>query len=220
MDMVAERSRKRYRALVYEDARFYQYFRQATPIDVIERLRLGSRPSSRRAQQGIEDLRAIPWVFSWSQCRHVLPGWYGLGAGLEVARQQVGLAELRRWLATWPFFGNLLSDAEMALGKADLGIGREYAQLSENADVFATVEAEFDHTVAAILEIREADELLASAPTLRRAIRLRNPYIDPMSRLQVDLLQRWRAGGREDEEILKALIGTVNGISRGLQNTG
>ena len=220
MDQLALSSRKHYRALVTDDPRFFAYFREATPVDVIERLQLGSRPSSRRSQSGIEDLRAIPWVFSWTQCRHLLPGWFGLGTGLEAVQEAAGIKCLRRWLKEWPFFANLVADAEMALAKADMGIGAAYAQLSSEHALFEDVRREFDRAVGLVLEVREANELLSQAPTLRRAIRLRNPYIDPMSHLQIDLLSRWRETDRTDSELQNALIATVNGIARGLQNTG
>ena len=220
LEAVAAASRSRYRGLVAEDPRFFDYFRQATPIDVIERLRFGSRPSARRDQKGIEDLRAIPWVFSWTQSRHVLPGWFGLGSGLESARQEFGLDTLRALVASSRFFSNLLSDAEMALAKSDLGIARGYANLAEDPSPMEDIQAEFDRTVEEILAIREASRLLDHATTLRRAIRLRNPYIDPMSWLQIDLLARWRASERSDEELFDGLVSTVNGIARGLQNTG
>lgn len=220
LELIAAASRVRYRGLVADDPRFFAYFREATPIDVIERLQFGSRPSSRRDQKGIEDLRAIPWVFSWTQSRHVLPGWFGLGSGLAAAREEFGLDALRSLDRSSRFFSNLLSDAEMALAKADLGIASGYARLAVNASPFEVVETEFDDTVSQILEIREAPRLLDRATTLRRAIRLRNPYIDPMSWLQIDLLARWRASDRADDELLGGLIATVNGIARGLQNTG
>ncbi len=220
MELLASKSREHYRSLVVDDPKFFAYFREATPVDVIERLQLGSRPSSRRSQSGIEDLRAIPWVFSWTQCRHLLPGWFGLGSGLASAQESVGIEGLRTWLREWPFFANLISDAEMALAKADMGIGAAYAQLSQERSLFSGIREEFDRTAALILDVREADQLLSQASTLRRAIRLRNPYIDPMSHLQIDLVSRWRDSDREDDELLDALIATVNGIARGLQNTG
>ena len=220
LETIAAASRACYRALVADDPRFFRYFRQATPIDVIEKLRFGSRPSSRRDQRGIEDLRAIPWVFSWTQSRHVLPGWFGLGTGLATAREAFGLDTLRGLARTSRFFSNLLSDAEMALAKADLGIARGYTNLADDPSPMQDIQAEFDRTVAEVLGIREASRLLEQATTLRRAIRLRNPYIDPMSWLQIDLLSRWRATERSDDELLSALVATVNGIARGLQNTG
>jgi len=241
LDEMAAASRGAYRALVYEDPRFLDYFRAATPIDVIERLAIGSRPASRRAGRGIEDLRAIPWVFAWTQNRHVLPGWFGLGSGLEAIVDRHGEAELLEMAvpaaapdaaephgAGCPFFVNLLDDAEMALAKADMTIAVRYAELAaEEASarasapgVFERVAAEYRLTRDLVLQLRGRDELLAGDPALRRSIRLRNPYVDPMSLLQVELLRRWRADGRRDDDLLHALLATVQGIAAGLQNTG
>ena len=170
----------------------------------------------------MQDLRAIPWVFSWTQCRAMLTGWYGLGTGLERAAADLGLARLQDAAANWPFFDALLADVEMVLAKADLEIAALYAPLApdEARPVFDAIRAEFDRTVSSVLEIRGATTLLESEGTLQRSIRLRNPYVDPMNILQVDLLSRWRRDGRPDGPLLDALLATVNGIARGLQNTG
>ena len=222
MNVVAGESRRAYAALMHDDPRFFSYFREATPIDVIERLRIGSRPASRRKQEGIGDLRAIPWVFAWTQCRQLLSGWYGLGAGLEAARAQHGIQTLRELFAASSFFRNLIADVEMVLAKADMEIGKRYAGLAgrNGAEIFGMIEAAFATTRALILEIREQEDLLDAEPVLQRAIRLRNPYVDPMSIVQVDLLARWREGGRADPRLESALASTVRGIARGLQNTG
>lgn len=221
-DTLSRAARSTYRTLVYDDSRFTGFFRGATPIDVIERMPIGSRPASRRSGAGVTDLRAIPWVFSWTQCRSMLTGWYGLGTGLEAARNEHGLDALRAAAREWPFFDAMLADVEMVLAKADLEIARMYTELvdEEARPLFEDVEEEFDRTVSGILEIREADALLDSEPTLQRSIRLRNPYVDPMNVVQVDLLQRWRDEERPDGVLLDALLSTVNGIARGLQNTG
>jgi len=222
MDTAAAESHRAFRALVYDDPAFYRYFRSVTPIDVIERLRIGSRPSTRRAQQGIDDLRAIPWVFAWTQSRNLLPAWYGVGSGLQAAMDVHGLDTLRTMAALWPFFANLLADTEMVLAKADMGIATRYAELAGDmgAPITAAIRAEFERTCALVCQLRDCDELLDREPTLQRAIRLRDPYVDPMSLLQVDLLQRWRDGDRQDEELEAALFATVRGIARGMQNTG
>ncbi len=221
-DKVASVARSAYRALVYEDARFTAYFRDGTPIDVIERMAIGSRPASRRSGAGVRDLRAIPWVFSWTQCRAMLTGWYGLGRGLDAAEDTLGLDTLRDAAANWPFFDALLSDVEMVLAKADLDIAGTYTDLAtpQSRPVYDLIREEFDRTVSAVLRIRQSAALLDRDPTLQRSIRLRNPYVDPMNVLQVDLLRRWRASDREDTDLLEALLATVNGIARGLQNTG
>lgn len=220
-DTLAAESRRAFRALVYDSPDFFDFFRQATPIDVIERMRIGSRPPSRRARTGIENLRAIPWVFSWTQTRSILTGWYGLGGGLEAVRARHGEGRLRDML-DWPFFANLIDDAEMVLAKADLDIAARYTALAEDRlqPLFENIRDEYERTVGLVRELRGAGELLAHDPVLSRSIRLRNPYVDPMNLLQVDLLARWRAGDREDEELLDALFATVNGIALGLQNTG
>jgi phosphoenolpyruvate carboxylase len=222
MEDLAAVSRRAYRGLVYKDEGFTQYFRHATPIDVIERMRIGSRPPSRGAGAGIEDLRAIPWVFAWTQSRHLLPGWFGLGSGLEAAAERHGEDTLVAMGREWPFFTTLLADAEMVLAKADLGVARRYAALAGplGERYFPLIEEEYRRTVRWVLAARRESTLLAADPSLARAIRLRNPYVDPMSLLQVDLLERWREGGREDEELLGALVATVQGIAQGLRNTG
>jgi phosphoenolpyruvate carboxylase len=222
MEDISAASRSAYRALVHEDDGFYAYFRQATPIDVIERMRIGSRPPARRQMQGIRDLRAIPWVFAWTQTRAILPGWYGVGQGLEAALERHGEGPLKEMFERWMFMRAMLDDLEMVLAKCDLGIARRYAELAEApARPYAElIEAEYRRTVDLVLRLKGADELLANDPTLNRTIRLRNPYVDPMSLLQVDLLRRWREGGREDEALFRALLLSVNGIAHGLQNTG
>lgn len=221
-DTMAGTAREAYRALVYDDERFEAYFRAGTPIDVIERMPIGSRPASRRSGAGVQDLRAIPWVFSWTQCRAMMTGWYGLGSGLEAARDEHGIELLREAASGWRFLDALLGDVEMVLAKADLEIAGLYRSLAppESVAIFDAIRAEYDRTVAAILEIRGGTELLDSDPTLQRSIRLRNPYVDPMNFLQVDLLGRWRSKDRPVGPLLDALLSTVNGIARGLQNTG
>ena len=222
MDVVAEESRNAYRKLIYDTPEFYDYFRLATPIDVIERMRIGSRPSSRRAQGGVEALRAIPWVFAWTQARFVLPGWYGFGTGLARAAEQFEDAAFRRMIAEWYFMRALTADAEMVLAKADLGIAKLYSELAGDLhdDFFPAIKAEFELTRDLILEYSDHEALLEGDITLQRAIMLRNPYVDPMSLMQVDLLRRWRATDREDEELFEALLASVNGIAQGMQNTG
>jgi len=215
-------SRARYRALVHDDEDFPALFEGMTPIDVIERLAIGSRPARRRQMRGVEDLRAIPWVFAWTQCRAVLPGWYGMGTGLAAAVEAHGLAAVRRAAHEWPFLATLLADVEMVLAKSDLDIAARYAELAGDvgARLFPSIQEEYARSVHALLEIREATELLERDPTLQRSIRLRNPYVDPMSILQIDALRRWREGGRTDADLERVLVQTVRGIARGLRNTG
>jgi len=222
MDVIAAESRKTYRKLIYDTPEFYDYFRAVTPIDVIERMRIGSRPSARRSQSGIEDLRAIPWVFAWTQSRFTLPGWYGLGTGLTKAIEQFGQDAFRDMFREWFFFRTLIADAEMVIAKSDLGISRLYSELSGDLHekFFPSILAEFELTRDTILDYSEHDSILEGDITLQRAIMLRNPYVDPISLMQVDLLKRWRDSNREDSEVFNALLATVNGMAQALQNTG
>ncbi|AOH35582.1 phosphoenolpyruvate carboxylase [Luteimonas sp. JM171] len=218
---LAAHSRRAYRALVHEDPGFDAYFRAATPVDVIERLQISSRPSRRR-DGGIANLRAIPWVFSWSQNRSGLTGWYGVGTALEQGIEEHGLDAMAEMARDWPFFSALLDDVEMLLAKSDLDIFERYSRLAGDAHeaFFPGIAEEFKRTRDTILAIKREDELLANDYRLRMSIRLRNPYVDPISLLQVELLRRWRAEGSRDDELLRALFATVNGIAAGVQNTG
>ena len=214
-------SRRHYRGLV-ERPGFVDYFRSATPIDVIERMTLGSRPSRRRSMRGVQDLRAIPWVFAWTQCRSILTGWYGLGTALEQGAAEHGEPMLAEMARDWPFFSNLLDDVEMVLAKCDLDIAEAFSRLAGelHAPFFALIRDEFARTRHWLLRLKGAEALLQQSPRLAMSIRLRNPYVDPMSLLQVDLLRRWRATDGRDDALLGALVACVNGVSQGLQNTG
>jgi len=221
MDVLSARSRASYRAFV-DHPHFVDYFRSATPIDVIERMTLGSRPASRRSMRGVQDLRAIPWVFAWTQCRSILPGWYGLGSALEQGVQEFGAAAMSEMARDWPFFSNMLDDVEMVLAKCDLGIAEAFSRLSGplHGEMFGLIRDEFERTRRELLRLNGHGVLLQESPRLAASIRLRNPYVDPMSLLQVDLLQRWRATDCGDDELLQALVACVNGVAQGLQNTG
>jgi phosphoenolpyruvate carboxylase len=219
MDLLSDEATRVYRATVYEDAEFTEFFRQVSPIDVIERMQIGSRPSSRVERTGIEALRSIPWAHAWSQCRYMLPGWYGAGSALALASQQLGAEPLRKMYEGWFFFTNLIDDIELALARADLGIAAAYEGLiEEKYRRFAELlRAEYELTRQQVLKIRGVERLLDGEPTVQRSITLRNPYIDPMHLVQVDLLRRWRAGGSNDKELLSALVATVSGIAQALQ---
>ena len=221
MTALAADSRRAYRELVDREG-FVDYFRAATPIDVIEQMALGSRPSRRRSMRGVEDLRAIPWVFAWTQCRSIITGWYGLGTALEHAVDVHGEKALAQMASDWPFFTNLLDDVEMVLAKCDLDIAEAFSKLAGplHESFFAMIRGEFERTSHWLLRLKESQELLRDDPRLALSIRLRNPYVDPMSLLQVDLLQRWRAADRNDDHLLRALVACVNGVAQGLQNTG
>ena len=226
MHEIARDSRSVYRALVYDDARFVEYFRQATPIDVIQRMAIGSRPASRQdpdqAAGMIEQLRAIPWVFAWTQSRHLLPGWFGVGTALDRAVARYGTTALDDMARDWPFLRTLIDDVEMVLGVADLSIAMRYARLAGalGDHYFPLIREEFERSAAHVLALKHERALLDADPALQRSIRLRNPYVDPMSLLQVDLLERWRGAGRPDDDLFRALMASVRGIAQGLQSTG
>ncbi len=222
MDLVAEHSSQAYRGFV-GDAEFMRYFRLATPIDVIERMTLGSRPSRRLGQDAaLSNLRAIPWVFAWSQARAVIPGWYGVGSGLQAAVDAGHEDALRAMAADWPFFRTFLDDIAMVLSKGDLNIAEMFSRLSGplHARFFPRIRDELALTKGWVKALTGQSSLLQHDPRLALSIRLRNPYIDPISVLQVDLLQRWRATDGEDEDLLRALVACVNGVAQGVQNTG
>ena len=223
MDTIAAEGQAAYRALL-ETPGFVAYFRAATPIDVIERMTLSSRPPRRGAAAGgIESLRAIPWVFAWTQCRAGMTAWYGVGSALQRAAETLGEVALLDMSRDWPFLRTLLDDVEMVLAKCDMDIAARFSQLASNglhARFSPRLRDEFALTRHWVLRLKGNDELLAADPRLAQSIRLRNPYIDPMSLIQLDLLARWRATGRNDDALFAALVTTVNGIAQGLQNTG
>jgi len=221
MTRLAARSREHYRAFVDREG-FVDYFRTATPIDVIERMTLGSRPARRRSMRGVQDLRAIPWVFAWTQCRSILPGWYGLGSALDAGVKEYGEAAMSEMAQDWPFFANMLDDVSMVLAKCDLGIAEAFSKLAGplHEPFFGLIREEFERTRHWLMQLKHNDALLQNASRLATSIDLRNPYVDPMSLLQVDLLKRWREGDGSDDALLTALVACVNGVSQGLQNTG
>lgn len=226
MDEMAERSTTAYRGLVYGDPDFAAYFQATTPVREIQRLQLGSRPSKRRESTRIEDYRAIPWVFSWTQTRAVLPAWYGLGIALARAREQHGVAVLREMERDWPFFSALISNAEMACAKADLDIARRYAELYDDEParerIWNAISTELQRTVAELRHVRDEERPLDREPVLQRTIARRNPFIDPLSFVQLELLRRLRApgGDPDDPDLVRASLLTINGIAGGLRNTG
>lgn len=219
---MADVSRDTYRALIHDDPDFPRYFREATPIDLIERLRLGSRPAKRAGNSDIGALRAIPWVFSWAQTRCNLTGWYGVGSGLAHGIERFGLVGIQEMAADWPFFAALIDDLDMVLAKSDQSIFAGYSRLSGplHATLYPRIMAEFERTRDALFAVHGSNELLKNDPRLSLSIRLRNPYVDPINLLQQSLLRRWRDAGRPDDDDFRALVATVNGISAGVQNTG
>jgi phosphoenolpyruvate carboxylase len=222
MRTIAAQSLKAYRDLVFGSPEFFEYFRAATPLDVIERMHIASRPAVRADGSGVAALRAIPWVFAWTQSRHMLPGWFGFGSGVQAALQLHGEEALTRMAAHWPFFSHLLDDVEAMLGRTDLEIAGYYDALApDRLRVHAEpIAKEYALTLSLVLRLRGSARLLDSDPTLQRSIKLRNPYIDPMHLMQVDLLRRWRATQRQDQALFVALRATISGIAQGLQATG
>jgi phosphoenolpyruvate carboxylase len=229
LDAAAELSRlsmEAYRGLVYETPGFVDYFYAATPIAEIAELNIGSRPASRKATRKIEDLRAIPWGFSWGQSRVALPGWFGFGSAVESFLRESGAerkALLRRMWDYWPFFRTLISNMDMVLAKADLGIARRYADLVPDRErataIFAEIEAEWRRTEAALETATGQKQRLADNPALARSIEHRFAYIAPLNFLQAELLRRWRAGQIDHKARVGILI-AINGIAAGLRNTG
>lgn len=222
MRTFADASREAWRHLVYGSAEFHRWFSEVTPLDVIERMQIGSRPATREGASGLEALRAVPWSFAWSQARFFLPGWYGVGSGLDAAVARHGPAVVESMLAQWPFFTALLDDVEQQLATTDLEIAGFYARLAPAGlgDYLQPITAEYQRTVAHLLRLKGEGRLLDGDPTIQRAIKLRNPYVDPMHLMQVDLLRRWRAGDREDRDLFEALLASISGIAQGLQATG
>jgi len=219
---VASVSRQHYRRFVHGDADFYTWFNAVTPIDVITRMQIGSRPAVRPGREGFDALRAVPWVFAWTQSRHMLPAWYGAGLGLKTAIDELGLGVARSAYAEWNFFTTLVDDLEAALARADLDIAAAYDGLADaRLSTFAgRVRQEFELVRQQVLEIKQMGALLDREATLQRAIELRNPYVDPINLLQVDLLRRWRDSGRQDRNLFEALLSCTAGIAEGLQSTG
>ena len=224
VERMAAVSRERYRALIHDEPELMTFFRGATPIDEIGRLRLGSRPASRSGKNTIDDLRAIPWVFSWTQARLVLPAWYGLGTALAtLGGEPDGPELLHQMAADWPFFRALLSTAEMGLAKVDMDIAARYVELAPESEarerIWAAIRTEHELTVRELLRVLREDRLLERDPVLRRSIERREPHLDELAAVQVELLRRVRTGD-SDPELARASAMTVNGIAGGLRNTG
>ena len=226
MEFLSAEAYRAYRDLVYETDGFDRFFRQSTVIGEIANLNIGSRPSSRRASARIEDLRAIPWVFSWAQCRLMLPGWYGFGSAVKAwleAQPNSGMKSLQRMYREWPFFRMLLSNMDMVLAKSDIAIASRYAELVSDSElrdrVFSRLRVEWQRAVDALLRIMGQQILLESNPLLARSIRNRFPYLDPLNHMQIELLKRYRAGDT-DENVVTGIHLTINGLAAGLRNSG
>ncbi len=223
---LSERAGRHYRELVYENPDFLDYFEQATPIKEISHLKLGSRPARRGSARGIDELRAIPWVFSWMQNRHTLPGWYGVGSALgRFLDDQPGALELLRDMyKRWPFWSTFVDNVQMILAKADMTIARLYADLAEDqasaARIFDRIAEEYRVTVDVVCRITGQSELLEKSPILLRSIQRRNPYVDPLSFLQLVALKQRRAEAEPPEELVTCVLESISGIASGLKNTG
>ncbi|MEO8858112.1 MAG: phosphoenolpyruvate carboxylase [Burkholderiaceae bacterium] len=226
---LSDESMAAYRGLVYETPGFTEYFFESTPIREIAELNIGSRPASRTASQKIEDLRAIPWGFSWGQCRLTLPGWYGFGSavhsllGVPGAPRKEQLALLQRMYRQWPFFRTLLSNMDMVMAKSDLALASRYAELVTNTrlrkKILSAIEAEWHLTSEALTLVTGNKQRLANNAALQRSMRHRFPYIDPLHHLQVELVRRYREG-QVDERVRRGIHISINGIAAGLRNTG
>ncbi|MBU4196745.1 MAG: phosphoenolpyruvate carboxylase [Alphaproteobacteria bacterium] len=216
---LSARSMAAYRKLVYETDGFVDYYRAATPIAEIADLKIGSRPSSRTASTRIEDLRAIPWVFSWSQSRVMLPGWFGFGSAV----QGQDMAELKAMAEVWPFFRTLVQNMEMVMAKSDMTVARRYATLVPDpalaARIYGEIRDEWQRTHDAVLAITGHDRLLGGQPELDRLIRLRMPYVEPLNHVQIELIRRRRAGD-EDPRVREGILLAINGVAAGLRNSG
>ena len=233
MEVLAQASRSRYRQFVHDDPRFFEFFQAVTPIDVIERMQIGSRPLVRGTGGGVDAIRAVPWVFAWSQSRHMLPGWFGAGTGLTAVIERVGADVIHEMHKDWPFFAGLIDGVEMQLARADMEIAERYENLymGDATRYSQTIRDEYELTRSIVLQLKGSARLLDSEPTMQRSIWLRNPYVDPIHLTQIELLRRWREAGLPNEKarpvdddasrhLFPALVASVNGIAHGLQGTG
>lgn len=226
MDTLSAHAYRAYRSLAYETEGFQSYFWDSTIISEIANLNIGSRPASRANSRRIEDLRAIPWVFGWAQCRLMLPGWYGFGSAVEAFRAErgeAGMALLQEMAREWPFFSALLSNMDMVLSKSDMAIASRYSELVDSKAlrdaIFPRLRKEWQSSIAMLLAVTGQSALLESNPLLARSIRHRFPYLDPLNHLQIELLKRHRAGDA-DERVVRGIHLTINGIAAGLRNSG
>jgi phosphoenolpyruvate carboxylase len=229
MASISEKAQEKYQDLVFNDPDFLTFFKESTPLPEIGELNIGSRPSKRKNSDRFEDLRAIPWVFAWTQSRYLFPAWYAAGSGLNSFYQgkAENLKQLQKMYAKWSFFRTAIDSLQMALAKADLTIAREYGKMVGDKDiadrVFKLIKNEYQLTSDLILQITGQQDILDNVPILQESIRLRNPYVDPLSYMQVQLLtelRAHRAQGQEDEALLREVLLTINGIAAGLRNTG
>lgn len=229
IESISQTAMKKYQDLIFRDPDFLTFFKQATPLEEISELNIGSRPSKRRNSDSFEDLRAIPWVFSWTQSRYLLPAWYAAGTAFQAFydNKEEHMQVLREMYQKWSFFRSLIDSLQMALAKADLLIAEEYSKMVKDPSIgkriFKLVEEEYNLTEKLLLEITGQNEILDNVPVIQESVRLRNPYVDPLSYLQVQLLielRKKREAGEDDAELLREVLLTMNGIAAGLRNTG
>jgi phosphoenolpyruvate carboxylase len=226
MEALSAAAYEAYRGLVYETQGFEEYFWASTVINEVSTLNIGSRPASRKKTRKIEDLRAIPWVFSWAQCRLMLPGWYGFGTAVKtwIAEHPTdGIAVLKAMYREWPFFKTLLSNMDMVLSKSSIAIASRYAELVPDVllreAIFERIRREHYDSIETLLAVTDHRKLLEDNPLLDRSIRNRFPYLDPLNHIQIELLKQHRASG-VNEQVLRGIQLTINGISAGLRNSG
>ncbi|UCZ54134.1 phosphoenolpyruvate carboxylase [Bacillus shivajii] len=226
MEEISKHSLKKYQSLVFGDRDFLTYFTQATPLKELAELNIGSRPMSRKGSQRFEDLRAIPWVFAWTQSRQMIPAWYAAGTGLHafVTKREDNLQLLQNMYKNWPFFQSTINNLQMALLKADLPTAKEYIHLVEDGEIadriFNDISDEYNRTREVLLKITGHQQLLDHAPSIQESVDRRNPYVDPLNFLQVDLIQKMRDAEDQDEELLTEVLLTISGVAAGLVNTG
>ena len=226
MEVMSEKSLEKYQSLVFGDRDFLTYFNQATPLTELDALNIGSRPMSRKNSQRFEDLRAIPWVFAWTQSRHLLPAWYAAGTGLQafIDQNEKNLHILQTMYKEWSFFHATINNLQMALLTADMGSAKEYLELVEDPQIakriFENIVDEYERTKAALLQISGNEALLSHSPNIKESVHLRNPYVDPLNILQVDLIRKLRETPNPSEELETDVLLTINGVAAGLVNTG
>jgi phosphoenolpyruvate carboxylase len=224
LEVAARKAGNVYSDLVGDRDRLARYTVAVTPIREISELPIASRPATRKPKLTLDELRAIPWVFSWNQCRHGVPGWFGLGSALDAMIEARGIEYIRQCYQVWPFFRVLIDNAQLALVRADMDVAEHYARLGdgEGREVFAMIREEYERTVARVLEVVQADQLLAASPTLAKNVARRNPYVDVLNHAQIELMRRMRAAdsAEERERLRRALFVTINGIAAGLMTAG
>jgi phosphoenolpyruvate carboxylase len=226
IEEISSISLKKYQSLVFGDSDFLTYFNEATPLRELGDLNIGSRPMSRKNRGRFEDLRAIPWVFAWTQSRQLLPAWYAAGTGLEsfASQSEQNLQQLQQMYEKWPFFRSTIDNLQMALMKADITTAKEYLSLVEDQEIaeriFSDILEEYERTKAILLHITGAKELLDHTPNIKDSVHRRNPYVDPLNFLQVELIKQLRKQDEPTEELITEVLLTISGISAGLRNTG